>query len=144
MKIESIMTKNVRSIHTDEPISAAARLLKRENIGCLPVCDDNGTVQGIVTDRDIALRCVGAGIDPAHTQVKDIMTQGVYCLSPTDSVDSAAETMRKAKVHRIPVTDGGCLCGIVSLGDLTSRCACSEETMHTITDLSDCVCRRGK
>ena len=144
MNIESIMTKNVRSIHTDEPIAAAARLLKRENIGCLPVCDDDGSVLGILTDRDIALRCVGAGIDPSHTQVKDIMTCGVYCLSPTDSVDSAAETMRKAKVRRIPVTDKGCLCGIVSLGDLTSRCDCGKETMQTITDLSDCVCKRSR
>lgn len=144
MNIESIMTKNVRSIHTDEPIAAAARLLKRENIGCLPVTDDDGRVQGILTDRDIALRCVGAGIDPARTQVKDVMTNGVYCLSPKDSVDSAAETMRKAQVRRIPVTENGCLCGIVSLGDLTSRCECGKETMQTITDLSSCVCKRSK
>jgi len=144
MNIESIMTKNVRSIHTDEPIAAAARLLKKENIGCLPVCDDDGKVQGILTDRDIALRCVAAGLDPSHTQVKNVMTSGVYCLSPTDSVDSAAETMRKAQVRRIPVTENGCLCGIVSLGDLTSRCKCGKETMQTITDLSSCVCNRSK
>lgn len=142
MKLESIMTKNVRCIQPEEPVAAAARLLKRENIGCLPVCDAGGTLQGIVTDRDIALRCVAAGLDPAHTTVKDVMTCGVYTLCPDDSVESAAETMRKAQVHRIPVTEHNCLCGIVSLGDLTSRCECGKETMQTITDLSGCVCRR--
>lgn len=144
MKIESVMTKNVRSVHGEEPVAAAARLLKRENIGCVPVCDDKGRLQGILTDRDIALRCVAAGIDPTHTKVKDVMTSGVYTLSPTDSVDSAAETMRKAQVRRIPVTDGGCLCGIVSLGDLTSRCGCGKEVMQTVTDLSSCICNRSK
>lgn len=142
MNIEAIMTKSVRSIHGEEPIAAAARLLKRENIGCLPVCDDKGRVEGIVTDRDIALRCVAAGIDPVRTKVKDVMTAGVFTLSPTDSVDTAAETMRKAQVRRIPITDKGRLCGIVSLGDLSSRCGCGKETMQTITDLSSCVCRR--
>ncbi len=144
MNIQSIMTENVRSIHPDEPITAAARLLKRDNIGCLPVCDDKGHVAGMVTDRDITLRCVAAGLDPSQTAVSQIMTAGVYTLSPTDSVDTAAETMRKAQVHRIPVTDNGKLCGIVSLGDLTSRCACGKETMQTITDLSSCVCNRSK
>lgn len=142
MNIESIMTKNVRSIHKEEPIAAAARLLKRDNIGCLPVCDDKGRVEGIVTDRDIALRCVAAGVDPSRTKVRDVMTAGVFTLSPTDSVDTAAETMRKAQVRRIPVTDKGCLCGIVSLGDLTARCGCGKETLQTITDLSSCLCRR--
>ena len=142
MNIEAIMTRNVRSIHGEEPVAAAARLLKRENIGCLPVCDDKGRVEGIVTDRDIALRCVAAGIDPSRTTVKDVMTAGVFTLSPKDSVDTAAETMRKAQVRRIPVTDKGRLCGIVSLGDLTARCGCGKETMQTITDLSGCLCRR--
>ncbi len=144
MQIQSIMTKNVRTIHGDEPIAAAARLLKKENVGCLPVCDDNGKLQGIVTDRDIALRCVAAGADPAVTKVCDIMTGGVYTLSPTDSVDTAAETMRKAQVRRLPVCQKGELCGIVSLGDLTARCGCSEETVRTLTDLSSCICRRSK
>ena len=144
MNIESIMTKNVRSIQGDEPISAAARLLKKDNIGCLPVCNAQGKVEGIVTDRDIALRCVAAGMDPTHTKVKDVMTSGVYTLSPKDSVESATETMRKAQVRRVPVCDNGCLCGIVSLGDLTCRCGCSDDTMQTITDLSSCVCKRAK
>ena len=144
MQIQSIMTKNVRSIHGDEPIAAAARLLKKDNIGCLPVCDDQGKVKGIVTDRDIALRCVAAGADPSVTKVRDVMTAGVYCLSPTDSVDTAAETMRKAQVRRLPVCEKGELCGIVSLGDLTCRCGCSGETMQTLSDLSSCICRRSK
>lgn len=144
MNIQSIMSEHVRSIHPDEPIIAAARLLKRDNIGCLPVCDDKGCVTGMVTDRDITLRCVAAGLNPAETTVSQIMTAGVYTLSPTDSVNAAAETMRKAQVRRIPVTDQGRLCGIVSLGDLTARGNCGRETMQTITDLSSCVCNRSK
>ena len=142
MQIEAMMTKHVRSIHGDEPLSAAARLLKKDNIGCLPVCDDKGRLQGILTDRDIALRCVAAGTDPTTTKVKDVMTAGVYTLSPTDSTDTAAELMRKAQVRRLPVCEKGQLCGMVTLGDLTTRCGCTPETMQTLTDLSSCICRR--
>lgn len=142
MQIEAMMTKHVRSIHGDEPLSAAARLLKKDNIGCLPVCDDKGRLQGILTDRDIALRCVAAGTDPTTTKVKDVMTAGVYTLSPTDSTDTAAELMRKAQVRRLPVCEKGQLCGMVTLGDLTTRCGCTPEAMQTLTDLSSCICRR--
>ena len=144
MQIQSIMTHNVRTIHGDEPIAAAARLLKRDNIGCLPVCDDDGKLQGIVTDRDIALRCVASGVDPSITKVSDVMTSGVYTLSPTDSVDTAAEVMRKAQVRRLPICKQGRVTGILSLGDLTARCQCTAQTMQTVTDLSSCVCRRSK
>lgn len=144
MQVESIMTQDVRSVCSDEPVSAAARLFKRENIGCLPVCSSDGKLEGIITDRDITTRCVASGLDPAHTRLKDIMTNGVYTLSPTDSVDTAAETMRKAGVHRLPVCKKGELCGILSLSDLINRTDCYAQTMETITQLSSCIIHRGK
>ena len=136
MTIEGIMTKNVRSVGCEEPIAAAARLLKRENIGCLPVCSDRGKLVGILTDRDIALRCVAAGLDPAHTKVQDIMTRGVYTLSPGNTAEMATETMRKAGVHRLPVVEKGALCGILSLSDLVGKTSLYAETLETLTDLA--------
>ena len=64
MKIKDVMTKHTITVGQDEPVTAAARLLKRDNIGAVPVCDDTGHLQGILTDRDITLRCVGAGAGP--------------------------------------------------------------------------------
>ena len=142
MTIEGIMTKHVLSVGCEEPIAAAARLLKRENIGCVPVCSDGGNLEGIITDRDIALRCVAAGLDPAHTMVQDIMTRGVYTLSPKDQPETATETMRKAGVHRLPVVEKGQLCGILSLSDLVGKTSLYAETMETLTDLAGNIRRR--
>ena len=64
MRICDIMTDRVISVGLAEPVAAAARLLKRHNLGALPVCDDQGRLRGMVTDRDIVLRCVAADADP--------------------------------------------------------------------------------
>jgi CBS domain-containing protein len=100
----------------------------------LPVCREDGRLQGIITDRDIVLRCVAAEIDPEKTTVGEIMTKSLVTASPRDDVRRAAQLMASAQVRRLPVTDGGRLVGMLSLGDLAG--ACDDEAAHALTDIS--------
>lgn len=142
MYIKDMMTRHAVSVGQDEPVTAAARLLKRDNIGSVPVCDDKGALQGIITDRDIVLRCVAAGVDPEHTTVREIMTTGVYTVSPSDTVETAAVLMGKAQVRRLPVCENGTLVGMLSLGDLACCGACNMEASAALTEISSGVRRR--
>ena len=142
MYIKDMMTRRAVSVAPDEPSTAAARLLKRDNIGSVPVCDSKGQLQGIITDRDIVLRCVAAGVDPDKTLIRDVMTTGVFTVSPTDTVESAAALMGKAQVRRLPVCENGTLVGMLSLGDLACSGACNMEASAALTEISSGVQHR--
>ena len=107
MLVSELMTDNVISISPDEPASLAARLLFRHNIGSVPVCTEDGRLKGIVTDRDIVLRCIAAENDPETTPVREIMSRGLITVSPTDDVREAARQMAQSQVRRLPVVDSG-------------------------------------
>ena len=142
MKIKDVMTKHTITVGQDEPVTAAARLLKRDNIGAVPVCDDTGHLQGILTDRDITLRCVAAGADPAQTPIREIMSTGIFTVSPSDSTETAAALMGKAQVRRLPVCENGNLVGMLSLGDLACNCGCDMEAAAALADISSGIRKR--
>ena len=136
MQIMDIMTSKVISVGQNEPVTAAARLLKRCNIGALPVRDDAGRLKGMVTDRDIVTRCVAAEADPSETKVSEIMSRGVVTAEPFDDVEKAVSLMTEDQVRRLPVTDNGKLVGIVTLCDLARRDECSMEAAEALSDIS--------
>ena len=142
MKVCDIMTSRVISVSQKEPITAAARLMKRHNLGALPVCDDEGRLRGMVTDRDIVTRCVAADMDPSDTMLREIMSRGIRTCSSQDDVATAAQTMSHDQVRRLPVTDEGRLVGIVSLADMARREAFSMEAAEALGDISHNI-RRG-
>lgn len=117
-RISDIMCGSVVSIDEDEPVIAAARLFKRLNLGALPVTEDAGRLVGMLTDRDIVLRCVAAGLNPRETRTGDIMTRGVVTTAPDAKLSEAAKLMGGDQVRRLPVVEGGKLVGMLSLGDL--------------------------
>ena len=136
MKVCDIMSEKVVSIDQNEPVSAAAKLLKRCNVGALPVCDGANRLRGIVTDRDIVLRCVAADADPAEIKVGEIMSRGIVTASPFDEVSQAAKIMSTDQVRRLPVLDGGRLVGMVTLCDLARDCNCDMEAGAALTEIS--------
>ncbi|MCC8357797.1 MAG: CBS domain-containing protein [Oscillospiraceae bacterium] len=136
MKVWDIMTDSIVSVGQQEPVSAAARLMKRHNLGALPVCDDSGHLLGIVTDRDIVTRCVAVDLPAGSTQTGEVMSRGVNTCAAGDDVDAAAQTMRQQQVRRLPVMDGGRLVGMVSLCDLARRDTCSMEAAEALGDIS--------
>ena len=106
MQVRDLMNPSVVSITPSESASLAARLLSRHNVGSLPVCGEDGGLRGIVTDRDIILRCVAAEEDPLKTQVKDIMTRNCAVVSPDDDAREATRIMAAKQVRRLPCWRG--------------------------------------
>lgn len=142
MKISDIMSGSVISVGQDEPVTAAARLLKQHNIGALPVCDGSGNLRGIVTDRDIVLRCVAPGRDSNETRVSEVMSHGVVTASPEDSVEQASRLMARDQIRRLPVIDGGRLVGMVALADMARSLGCEMEAAEALTEISENITRR--
>ena len=121
MKVMDIMTKGAISISAEETAEVAARTLTQYNIGALPVCTAEGKLCGMVTDRDLVIRCMAAGKLPANTKVREIMTGQVTSVKPDMEIGVAAHLMGRQQIRRLPVTENGRLCGMVSLGDLAVR-----------------------
>lgn len=119
MKVRDCMTKNVICVGKEEPASVAARLMSRYNIGMLPVRGDGGQICGVLTDRDIVLRCVAPEKAGAQVMVKDIMSTRVRAVQPNTELSRAAALMAAEQVRRLPVLDGGRLVGMLTLGDVT-------------------------
>jgi CBS domain-containing protein len=118
-KIAEVMTDRPRAITRETSIREAARLMDEEDVGSLPIVDDGARLVGIVTDRDIALRAVGRGLDTGDTSVFDIASKEVYAVTPDDDLDDALQTMARAQVRRVPVVvRENELVGMVSQADV--------------------------
>ena len=117
MKVREAMTRDVRLVKPDQPISEAARLMAELDIGALPV-EENDRLVGIITDRDIAVRAVATGRGP-DTRVSDVMSREIkYCFED-QSIDEVTQNMGELRIRRLPVlTRDKRLIGILSLGDL--------------------------
>ena len=142
MKVSDIMSGHVISVGQKEPVTVAARLMKRHNLGALPVCDDRGNLRGLVTDRDIVTRCVAMDLDPADTMLREIMSRGVMTCRPGDDADRAAASMGREQIRRLPVTEDGKLVGMVSLADMARREMLVMEAAAALGDISANI-RRG-
>ena len=136
MKVFDLMSESVVSVGANEPIVAAARLLKKYNVGALPVCDDKGKLKGVVTDRDIAVRCVAGGLVPTRARVSDIMTRGAVTVEENTYIGDAARIMAQAQIRRLPVTKDGALVGMLSLADLARNTDCDSEASEALCEIS--------
>lgn len=121
MQVKEIMHKGVDTVTPDCTVLAAARKMKRHNIGALPVCDKN-TLSGVITDRDIVVRGVAEGRDPAKTKVSAIMTAKPTCCHQDADIKDVARLMEEKKIRRIPVLNRReKLVGMLSVDDFTRR-----------------------
>ena len=121
MKVNELMTPEVEVVRPDDTLHTAAQMMADLDVGALPVCDGR-RLTGMVTDRDITVRCVAAGGDPKSTRVTEAMTQDVQWCSDEESVDAAREKMAAHQIRRLPVIDKDHhLVGVVSLGDLAVK-----------------------
>jgi uncharacterized protein (DUF2267 family)/predicted transcriptional regulator len=105
------------ALKSSTPVLEAARAIENNNIGAIVVQDD-GSVVGMVTDRDLAVRVLGPGLDARTTPLAAVMTTPVTTLSPADSQSRAIQLMQQRNIRRIPLVEAGRLVGIVTLDDL--------------------------
>ena len=119
-KISDFMTRNVQVVRPDESLQRAAQVMDELNVGSLPVCDQTGLV-GMITDRDITVRAMAAGL-PADTHIADVMTGHARWCTREQTVQEAMQQMADVQIRRLPVVDAEHqVVGIVSLGDLAMR-----------------------
>ena len=142
MKVRDLMNENVVDIGAEEMVTVAARRLLHYNIGTLLVRDDDGGLCGVLTDRDIVTRCLASGRAPEKTKVGDIMTTQLYVASPDMDISLATHLMGRRQVRRLPVTDGGELCGILSLGDVAGCEECSMDAADAYNDIAKGISTR--
>lgn len=125
MKVKQFMTDHIEALTMNETVLNASRLMKKYNVGSIPVIDESSQVIGIITDRDIVVR-VFADILPMNTKVSEVMTHPVHTIIETAEVGEAISLMADKQVRRLPVVDNNSkLVGMISLGDLA---------IHQLTD----------
>jgi CBS domain-containing protein len=122
MKILDIMTREVRTCGLDTSLTEVARLMRTGCCGAIPVVDADGGIAGVVTDRDISMAIVTSARKPINIAAREIMSPHVHACAPDDDVRTALQTMKNARVRRLPVVGhGGRLAGIVSMDDIILR-----------------------
>lgn len=137
MLVKDLMNPSVVTIEPGASAALAARLISRHNVGVLPVCSSDRKLRGMVTDRDIVLRCVAAEEDPAQTPVRDIMTRRCTAVSPGDDCRAAARIMSERQVRRLPVVENGKLVGMLSLGDLARSHRYDMEAAQALSEITE-------
>jgi CBS domain-containing protein len=141
MHIRDVMTPNPKCVSPNDSIQSAARIMRDEDTGVVPVCDGDRAV-GIVTDRDIVIRAI-ADDGQINRPVRDIATKNVVSVTPDMSTREAAELMSEYQVRRLPVVEGERLVGIVSIGDLAVKEAKDSRVGDTLEHISEGVKERG-
>ncbi len=137
MQVREVMTKGVEVIHPQSGLPEAAMTMRRMDVGALPVVKE-GRLEGIVTDRDIAVRAVAEGRDLATTLVSDVMSRGVVTVQEDDDVETAAQLMADSQVRRVPVIGPNRkLSGILALADLAVEQKAQEAASTALEGVSE-------
>jgi len=131
--IGQVMTPDPLTVWEDTPVSDAARIMRDQDIGDVIVVRQDGTVCGIITDRDLTVRVLAAGQDPMSTRVQDVCNQQLESIESDAPVEKAVSLMRDLAIRRLPVVDKGHLVGIVTLGDL----AVERDPRSALADISE-------
>jgi len=135
MKVREAMTRDVRLVKPEQPISEAAKLMAELDIGALPV-EENDRLVGMITDRDIAVRAVAAGRG-ADTPIGEVMTREVKYCYEDQTVDEVTQNMGELRVRRLPVLNRDKrLVGILSLGDLAIDESARDEAGEALGGIS--------
>jgi CBS domain-containing protein len=133
---KDVMTANPECCASDRPLGEVARLMIEQDCGEIPVVDDRQKLIGVVTDRDIVVRAVAHGHDPANLTAGDVMSQPVVSVHASAPLDEVVETMERHQIRRVPVVDDdGCCCGIIAQADI-ARHAAREETGELVREVS--------
>src|SRR5918999_4971712 len=118
--VRDAMTEDPRSIGASASVVEAARLMREQHVGSLPITDDEKLV-GMITDRDITTRVVAEAADPKMTSVGDVYSRDLISVEPDKDLEEALQLMARHQVRRLPVVENGRLVGIVAQADIALR-----------------------
>ena len=137
MFCNEIMTRNPECVTPTDSVMKAAQLMKSEDVGPIPIVKDGKKLEGIITDRDLALKVVAKGLDPKTTAVEEVMTGDVVTCKENDDIQKALKLMQEHQVRRIPVVDSDDhLIGIIAQADVATRLGNDRATGQVVQDIS--------
>lgn len=132
--VRNIMSKNVVAVLPNDTAEDAAKLMSENDIGSIPVIS-NGRLEGLLTDRDIVIRCISKEKNANATKVSDLMSKNVAFVTPEQSVHEAVSMMAAERVRRLPVVKDGVVNGMISLADI-ARIHSGPEIASALTEIS--------
>ena len=133
--IRDIMTKHVETCSLLDNVFEVAVKMKEWNVGAVPIVDNEKLV-GMITDRDIVLRCI-AEKHPASSKVEEIMSSEIITITADATTQEAAKLMAKHQIRRLPVVESNRLVGIVALGDLAVREITDDQAKIALSEISE-------
>lgn len=146
MKVKELMSTNIACVSENTSAELVADHMRRNDVGCIPVCDDAGHIKGIVTDRDLVLRVMAraAADDKASNSnmpaqkltAGDIMTTDPVTVSPDQNIHDAALLFSHHKIRRLPVTEASKIVGMLSLGDIAVKPVYIDEAGDALSAIS--------
>ena len=141
MKVRELMTKQPTTVEPGATLGEVATLMKQEDCGSIPVVE-GGRLVGIVTDRDIVVRGVAAGVDTKKQRVSKVMSSDPVTVGPDDDVMDAEKKMADRQIRRLPVVEGGKLVGLIVTAQI-ARAGNERKVGETLKEISQSRSGRG-
>ncbi len=142
MKIRDIMTTEIQTAEPDDTLDEIAQMMRDQDSGVIPIVEDDELI-GVITDRDIVVRCVAEGDDPSEVAADEVISGNLETVAPDDDLDTARSIMSEKQIRRLPVVEKGRLIGMVSLGDLAVK-ADENKAADTLENVSEGVKAAGR
>ena len=131
-----LMTPDPTCVKEDETLVEAARKMRDLDVGALPICGNDDRLKGMLTDRDIVVKCLAQGGDPNTATAGSLAEGKPVTIGADDDIREALETMQQYQVRRLPVIDGHKLVGIISQADVARELSASQ-TGETVAEISE-------
>jgi len=137
-QVRDLMTRNPRTVTEKDSVLDAARIMRDQDTGIVPVIDNGRKIIGLITDRDIVVRAVAGGKDINGIHVNEVMSKSVRTVKEDDSVRDVLNVMSGAQVRRVPVVNrNNELVGIVSMKDLATETSATGKVGKTVENISE-------
>ena len=134
--VREFMTTDAQCIKENQSLVDAARMMMDLDCGSLPICGDDGKLKGMITDRDIVVKCLAQGGDPTTMRAGELGEGKPVTIGADDDIREALDTMKRYQVRRLPVIDGHDLVGIISQADVALSLSATE-TGETVAEISE-------
>ena len=135
MKIRDCMQTGVYWLKPNNTVKDCAKIMSKEHIGCVPICDNKEKIVGLVTDRDIILRAIVYKKDVEDTNLSEIMTKDVWYCNSNSDIKEAENIMYKNQIRRLPIVDdNNKITGIITLGDLIKNDNIDDDDVYDILE----------
>jgi CBS domain-containing protein len=131
-----LMTPGAECVNVDETLADAARKMRDLDVGALPICGSDNRLAGVLTDRDIVVRSVAEGQNPAEVKAGDLAQGKPVTIGADDSVEKAMRTMSEHQIRRLPVIDGHQLVGMLAQADLAREMS-AEDVGDVVREVSE-------